>query len=61
MTYSMADFARLGGEHSIEVVQWIAMRAALPATAMMELRFYYPYGLMGYGIVGFRVLDESNQ
>ena len=61
MTYSMADFAHLGGEHSIEVVQWIAMRAALPATAMMELRFYYPYGLMGYGIAGFRVLDESNQ
>jgi Catalytic LigB subunit of aromatic ring-opening dioxygenase len=54
-TYSMADFARLGGEHSIEVVQWLAMRAALPSTAEMELRFYYPYGLMGYGIAGFRV------
>jgi hypothetical protein len=53
--YSMADFARLGGDHSIEIVQWIAMRAALPLDAKMELRFYYPYGLMGYGIVGFRV------
>jgi hypothetical protein len=51
----MEDFARLGGEHSIEVVQWIAMRAALPATAKMGVRFYYPYGLMGYGIAGFRV------
>jgi hypothetical protein len=51
----MADFARLGGEHSIEVVQWLAMRGALPSTAEMELRFYYPYGLIGYGIAGFRV------
>jgi protocatechuate 4,5-dioxygenase beta chain len=53
--YSVEDFARLGGEHSIEVLQWIAMRAALPTEARMELRFYYPYGLMGYGIAGFRV------
>jgi hypothetical protein len=53
--YSMEDFARLGGEHSIEVVQWLAMRASLPAAAELELRFYYPYGLMGYGIAGFRV------
>ncbi len=55
-SYSIADFARLGGEHSIEVVQWIAMRAALPSDAKTDLRFYYPYGLMGYGIAGFRVL-----
>ncbi|MGH7933247.1 MAG: class III extradiol dioxygenase family protein [Candidatus Binataceae bacterium] len=54
-SYSMDDFARLGGEHSIEVVQWIAMRAALGADAEMEFKFYYPYGLMGYGIAGFRV------
>ncbi len=54
-SYSIADFARLGGEHSIEVVQWLAMRAALPSDAKTELRFYYPYGLMGYGIAGFRV------
>ena len=54
-SYSMEDFAQLGGEHSIEVVQWLTMRAALPATAKMDVRFYYPYGLMGYGIAGFRV------
>jgi len=54
-SYSIADFARLGGEHSIEVVQWLAMRAALPSDAKTELQFYYPYGLMGYGIVGLRV------
>jgi len=56
--YSMDDFARLGGEHSVEIVQWIAMRAALPASAKAELRFYYPHGMMGYGIVGFRVPDK---
>jgi aromatic ring-opening dioxygenase catalytic subunit (LigB family) len=53
--YTMNDFAKLGGDHSVEVVQWIAMRAALPANAKAEMRFYYPHGMMGYGIVGFRV------
>lgn len=52
--YTMEDFARLGGDHSIEVVQWLAMRAALPIDVKLDLRFYYPYGLMGYAIVGFR-------
>jgi aromatic ring-opening dioxygenase catalytic subunit (LigB family) len=54
-SYTMQDFARLGGEHSVEVVQWIAMRAAIPASSKTELRFYYPHGMMGYGILGFRV------
>lgn len=57
-SYSMDDFARLGGDHSVEIVQWIAMRAALPTSAKAELRFYYPHGMMGYGIVGFRVPDK---
>ena len=52
--YTMADFARLGGEHSIEVVQWLAMRAALPEPCRMEFNCYYPFGLMGYAIAAFR-------
>jgi len=52
--YTMADFARLGGEHSIEVVQWLAMRAALPEPSRMEFNYYYPFGLMGYAIAAFR-------
>jgi len=52
--YTMADFARLGGEHSIEVVQWLAMRAALPEPSRMEFSYYYPLGLMGYAIAAFR-------
>jgi hypothetical protein len=51
--YTMADFARLGGEHSIEVVQWLAMRAALPERSRMEFNYYYPFGLMGYAIAAF--------
>lgn len=52
--YSTADFARLGGEHSVEIVQWMAMRAALPAGSSTEFVFYYPHQIMGYGIAGFR-------
>ncbi|HTJ09076.1 MAG TPA: class III extradiol dioxygenase family protein [Candidatus Binataceae bacterium] len=52
--YTMADFARLGGEHSIEVVQWLAMRAALPEPSRMEFKYYYPFGLMGYAVAAFR-------
>jgi hypothetical protein len=52
--YTMTDFARLGGEHSIEVVQWLAMRAAMPEPSRMEFHYYYPFGLMGYAIAAFR-------
>jgi aromatic ring-opening dioxygenase catalytic subunit (LigB family) len=54
VSYTMADFAHLGGEHSIEVVQWLAMRAALPEPSRMEFKYYYPFGLMGYAIAAFR-------
>ena len=57
-SYSMADFARLGGEHSVEVVQWMAMRAALPANARVKRNFYYPFGMMGYGIMALRVPEN---
>jgi hypothetical protein len=33
------------------------MRAALPANARVERKFYYPFGMMGYGIMTFRVPD----
>jgi gallate dioxygenase len=57
-SYTMKDFARLGGSHSVEVVQWMAMRAALPKNARAERKFYYPYGMMGYGIINFRVPES---
>jgi aromatic ring-opening dioxygenase catalytic subunit (LigB family) len=52
--YTMENFARLGGEHSIEVVQWMAMRAALPEASRTDFICYYPFGLMGYAIAAFR-------
>lgn len=57
--YTMDDFARLGGEHSVEIVQWIAMRAALPRDAAAQFRFYYPYGMMGYAILAFGVPNHA--
>jgi hypothetical protein len=57
--YTTADFARLGGDHSVEIVQWMAMRAALPAGAATEFVFYYPRQIMGYGITGFGVPQRS--
>ena len=51
--YTMYDFGRLGGEHSVEVVQWLAMRAAMPEPCRMDFSYYYPFGLMGYAVAGF--------
>lgn len=47
------DFAKLGGEHSVEVVQWMAMRAAVGDAAAAEFKMYYPHQIMGYGAMGF--------
>ncbi|MGH9043840.1 MAG: protocatechuate 3,4-dioxygenase [Acidimicrobiales bacterium] len=52
-SYRTEDFARLGGEHSVEIVQWMTMRASLPPGFSSKFAFYYPYEIMGYGIVGF--------
>jgi hypothetical protein len=51
--YTLDDFARLGGDHSVEIVQWMAMRAAIPRDSAVRFAYYYPFQLMGYGIVGF--------
>lgn len=50
--YTLDQFAELGGEHSVEVIQWMAMRAAI-GDAHMTFKYYYPYMIMGYGIAGF--------
>lgn len=52
-SYSLDDFAARGGEHSVEIVQWMAMRAALPEQTRVKFAYYYPYQIMGYGVVGF--------
>lgn len=53
-SYTMDDFARLGGDHAVEVVQWMAMRAALPDSAKLAMKVYYPHAIMGYAIAAFR-------
>ena len=51
--YTMEEFRRLGGHHSVEIVQWIAMRAALPDDAKAEFVYYYPKQVMGYAVAAF--------
>ncbi|MGH3729109.1 MAG: hypothetical protein ACRDTU_10185 [Micromonosporaceae bacterium] len=51
--YTLDDFARLGGEHSVEIVQWLAMRAALGDGSRVKFAYYYPFQIMGYSVVGF--------
>lgn len=50
--YALGQFRDLGGEHSVEIIQWMAMRASLGA-ARMEFKYYYPFMVMGYGVAGF--------
>jgi len=59
--YTLADFAERGGEHSAEIVQWLAMRAALPVGSAAEFTFYYPHQIMGYGIAGFKAPALANK
>lgn len=54
LDYTLDDFARLGGEHSVEVVQWMAMRAALPSDSKVRFAYYYPFQIMGYAVMGFQ-------
>lgn len=57
--FTLDDFAKRGGAESVEVVQWMAMRAAVGADAVADFRFYYPYQIMGYGAAGFVAAAEA--
>lgn len=50
--FTLEDFAARGGEHSVEVVQWMAMRSALGSDTDMGFKLYYPYQIMGYAAMG---------
>ena len=50
--YTMRQFQELGGHHSVEIVQWIAMRGALPG-ARLAFKYYYPKQVMGYAVAAF--------
>ena len=50
-----ADLIKLGGTESVEVVNWLAMRGALPAEVRTVVEAYYPHKIMGYGLQAFSV------
>jgi aromatic ring-opening dioxygenase catalytic subunit (LigB family) len=53
--YTHEDFIKLGGTESVEVVNWLAMRGALPLEARPVVEAYYPHKIMGYGLQAFAV------
>jgi protocatechuate 4,5-dioxygenase beta chain len=50
---SMDELAERGGAQAVEVVQWIAMRGALPIHCDAPFQFYYPWQLMGYAVAAY--------
>jgi hypothetical protein len=54
-TYKHEDFIKLGGTESVEVVNWLAMRGALPREATEGVSAYYAHRIMGYGLQTFEV------
>src|SRR5919204_733686 len=53
--YKHEDLIKLGGTESVEVVNWLAMRAALPRDAKPVVEAYYAHRIMGYGLQAFSV------
>jgi Catalytic LigB subunit of aromatic ring-opening dioxygenase len=45
------DYMERGGAESVEVIMWLAMRAALGATVRRVHRYYYAPMLTGYGLI----------
>jgi protocatechuate 4,5-dioxygenase, beta chain len=48
--YTMAALEREAGHEGVEVVQWIAMRAALGGEVRAAYTCYYPYRMTGYAV-----------
>jgi hypothetical protein len=53
--YTYEQLIKLGGTESVEVVNWLAMRGALPADAKPLVEAYYAHKIMGYGLQTFEV------
>jgi protocatechuate 4,5-dioxygenase beta chain len=51
--YTHEQLIKLGGTESVEVVNWLAMRGALPATARPVVEAYYAHRIMGYGLAAY--------
>jgi protocatechuate 4,5-dioxygenase, beta chain len=57
--YTMAELERLAGHEGVEVVQWIAMRAALGAEVRSTYTCYYPYRMAGYAVVCYEPTERE--
>jgi len=55
--YKHEDLIKLGGTESVEVVNWLAMRGALPPKATPIVQAYYAHKIMGYGLQAFAVAE----
>ena len=51
--YTHEQLIKLGGTESVEVVNWLAMRGALPASARPHIEAYYAHRIMGYGLTAY--------
>lgn len=56
--YTMDELARGAGTEGVEVVQWIAMRAAL-GNCSASYTCYYPYRMMGYAVVCYEPAADA--
>lgn len=56
--YTMDDLARDAGLEGVEVVQWIAMRAALGDACRATYTCYYPYRATGYAVVCYETAAD---
>jgi protocatechuate 4,5-dioxygenase, beta chain len=53
--YTHEELINLGGTESVEVVNWLAMRGALPLDAKPHVEAYYAHKIMGYGLQSYAV------
>jgi protocatechuate 4,5-dioxygenase, beta chain len=51
--YTHEQLIKLGGTESVEVVNWLAMRGALPGSARPVVEAYYAHRIMGYGLAAY--------
>jgi protocatechuate 4,5-dioxygenase beta chain len=51
--YTHEELIKLGGTESVEVVNWLAMRGALPLDAKPQVEAYYAHKIMGYGLQSY--------
>jgi hypothetical protein len=57
--YTHEQLIKLGGTESVEVVNWLAMRGALPVAATPLIEAYYAHRIMGYGLAAYEPAGTS--